>query len=159
MILNFITPRVPFDMKNPLGFLMALTMQGTMFCYGMTVGSYVLALAAGAYSYGIALSKCIKGSLFCINRSTLAKIDQSILLEQFAEFIDLHSSTEQLSENVVYFNENSAVIWLFEPTHVLFSRLISSFSGFIQHFITVVFAWSLVTICGAMLMIQIQLVH
>lgn len=43
--------------------------------------------------------------------------------------------------------------------HIFLSfRLMNGFSRVDQHYITVVFMWSLVTMCGALLMIQKQLV-
>lgn len=43
------------------------------------------------------MSKIIKGSLFAINQNIQAKAEQSILSEQINEFIELHSSVQQLS--------------------------------------------------------------
>lgn len=43
---------------------------------------------------------------------------------------------------------------------ILFSnfRFLNEFSGVFQHYLTIVSMWSLVTMCGALLMIQIQFV-
>lgn len=46
----------------------------------------------------IALNKIVKASLFNFNRNIRAKADQTVLLEQLIEFLELHSSAKQLSK-------------------------------------------------------------
>lgn len=91
--------RFPFDWQNPFGFAMAIAIQYAMISYGLTIGGCVLVLAISAFFYGIAVSKCIKISLFTIQRSAQTKIDQSILLQQMIELFEMHSSAKQLSTN------------------------------------------------------------
>lgn len=89
--------RFPFDWKTTFGFMGAMAIQYLMFLCGMRIGACALILAAGSYLHGIAISKCIKGSLFAINRNAKSKANRSHLLEQIIEFLQLHSNTQQLS--------------------------------------------------------------
>lgn len=91
---EFFSRRFPFDWRNPVGFMIAMTTQYVMFLYGIKVPACVLALSIGSYLYSIALSKDVKGSLFMFKRNIQSKADQSLLLEQLAEFIDLHSNAK-----------------------------------------------------------------
>lgn len=91
--------RFPFDWKNPVGFLIAISIQYTMFKYGSRICTCFFALSIGSQLYAIALSKAIKGSLLSINQNNQAKSDEPILLEQINEFIELHSNAQQLSKN------------------------------------------------------------
>lgn len=145
--------RFPFNWQNPFGFSIAIAMQYAMLTYEFAIAAPLLSVPIASYLYGIALNKIIKGSLFAINRSIRAeKTDQFSFLKQIVEFIDVHSSANQLSESII---DCSFVLNIFDFFVYLFFRLISSFSGLFQNFITIHFVWSLVTICGAMLMIQI----
>lgn len=68
-----------------------------MFSFGMEIGAGVFVLSIGAYLYGVSLSKEIKVSLFAINRNSQSKTDQTILLGQIIEFLEVHSSGQRLS--------------------------------------------------------------
>lgn len=131
-----------------------------MFTHGVAIIACVLGLAIGSFLYGMALSKDIKMSLFYINRNARAEGDQSILLEQIVEFLQLHSSSKQLSK--IRMN-NKSTIFLFLKIYLVclstIHRSIGTFSDLFQHFITMQFVWNLVTISGALLMIQIQMVE
>lgn len=93
----FAIHRFPFNWKNPVGFLVAISIQYTITAYGLTFCACVFGLAVGCFLYVIALNKIIKASLFNFSQNTRAKIDQIILLEQLIEFIELHSGAKQLS--------------------------------------------------------------
>lgn len=64
--------------------------------YEMMIGACVVSLAIGCYLLGIAMSKSINGSLLSISQSIEAKNDEKIILDQLAEFIELHSTAKQL---------------------------------------------------------------
>lgn len=102
-----------------------------MLSYALLIGASVVALAIGSYVYFMAMNKCIKQSLFNIDQSSHAKIDRNETLGQIGGFIELHSDV---------------------------NRFINAFSDIFEAFITILFIWSLVTICGALLLIQVQLV-
>lgn len=90
-------PRLPFDWRNPFGYLIAIAIHCILFWYETMIGACPLVSAFGYYYFGIAASKCIKGSLFSIAQSIDAKINKKHIFDQLAEFIELHSSVEQLS--------------------------------------------------------------
>lgn len=89
--------RLPFDYKSPLGFLLAIAIQYTMLVYALLFGSCVVALGIGFFLYEMAASKCIKTTLFSINRNIHAETDAAQIMEQLIEFLQFDSQHEQLS--------------------------------------------------------------
>lgn len=88
--------RFPFDWKNLLGYLIAISLECMVISYAMLIGTGTLTFGVASYSYLIASSKCIKGSLFAIGRCTNDKAKQHIL-DRFIEFMQFHSQAKQLS--------------------------------------------------------------
>lgn len=116
------------------------------------IGGGIFVLAIGCFLYGIAMTKCIKGSLFAVSQNAHAKPDR--ILKQLAEFTEFHSRVKQLS--IIFINKKLS---LQMSIHLLLIRLVRDFSDIYQGIITVLFLWSLVSMCGALLMIQIKLVQ
>lgn len=124
----------------------------------------MFSLAFGSYLFGTAASKCIKGSLFSISQSISAKTNRKLILDRLDEFIAFDSFVKQLSSIIQTLIETTteliiALILNFSA-YFSFISLITKFSDIFQHIFTILFMWSLITITisGAMLMIQIQLV-
>lgn len=68
------------------------------------VGACVGMLYLGFYFFIIAMIKCIKGSLFTINRIAEAERDPKRIMEQLIELLKFHSQVKQLSENIISIN-------------------------------------------------------
>lgn len=151
----FFFERLPFDYKNPVGFLTSIAMQYIMFSYAMKIGTCVIALAIGFYLYLIAMQKCIKQNLAAIERHIQSKTEQKFIRNQLIEYIQFDSKVKRWAHSKIFikFNMNA---FLYCCNYL---RLINDFSDVFQHFITIVFIWSLVTICGALLMVQLTLVQ
>lgn len=147
--------RFPFVWRNPFGFLIAIVIQYTMISYASMIGACVIAFALGFYLYTIAMTKCIKGSLFSINRNAQLKIKRKCIFKQLVEFIEFHSKVKQLSVLLKFFDK---IFWKLLTSYSLIISFISDFSDFFQHFLTLLFIWSLITICGVLLKIQIDVV-
>lgn len=94
--------RLPFDWRNPFGFLVANTIQCVMLSYALLIGACALVLAIGGFLYIIELSKCIKHRLFALGPRTDAKTNLTCILNQLAEFIELHSNVKQLTESIFF---------------------------------------------------------
>lgn len=150
--------RLPFVWRNPLGFSVAIAIQYTMMSYAAMIGACIIAFAFGFYLYTTAMTKCIQGSLFHINRSAQSKNNRKNIHEQLAEFIRFHSRVKQLSftENFDKFYLENYLHWIWNVDQS--NSYVSNFSDFFQHFLTLLFGWSLVTICGVLLKIQVDIV-
>lgn len=96
--------RLPFDWRNPYGFMIALGIQYVMFLYMAMIGGNIFILPVGSFLYAIAMTKCIKGSLFAIGRSGDTNQTTGPILEQLAEFIEFHSHVKQLSDGIECFS-------------------------------------------------------
>lgn len=68
-----------------------------MYTSGLMIGACVLNQSVACFIYSDSYSKIIKGSLFDINRNLQAKTDDSNLQGRVIEFLQTHSSAQQLS--------------------------------------------------------------
>lgn len=80
--------------------MIALGIQYVMLLYMAMIGANILILAIGLFLHGIAMTKCIKGSLFAIGRSGDTNQTTGSILEQLAELIEFHSHVKQLSDEI-----------------------------------------------------------
>lgn len=124
-----------------------------LFLYATMVGSCLIALGIGSYLLIIATIKCIKGGLCHIAQNSNAKTNYTGLLEQFNEVIEFHSCAKQLSKTIFCSRDTNNHFILFSII-----RFIGDFSDLFQYLITMLFIFSLVTISGALLLIQHQIV-
>lgn len=119
------------------------------------IGACILSFAFGFYFNAIAMSKIIKGNLFSISKIIDANlINEQLTLKQFAEFIELHSFVKQLS----WIHAIEPVLNSYQIFLSFRFSLISDFTDIFQGVLTILFMWSLITVCGALLMVQVQTV-
>ena len=98
-------------------------------CYQVAL---VLSIGFGAYTFIIALTEDIKISISTIQDDIKTQADRLVIFKQFSDFIEIHLNAKQLTHNL------SAI---YQPI-------------FMNNF-----TWSIVTISGTMLMIQIIIVE
>lgn len=92
---------MPFDWKNPCGFLAAIAiLYGMLTCVAL-IGGSVLILAIGFYIYQLAVSKCIKENLCAIEESSRIKTERQLIRGQLIEFIEFHTKAKQLSDSIL----------------------------------------------------------
>lgn len=154
-IFDYTIQRLPFDWQNPFGYLIANIIYYILILYELMIGACVISFGFGSYLVGIAMSKSIKSSLYSIDQSIRVKSEKNLLFDQLTEFIQLHSITKQLS--LIHFSF-LLIILNFNLLIFIFS-LITDFSDIFEGFIAILFVYSLVEICGALLLIQMQLVQ
>lgn len=93
----FWTWRFPFDWKNPIGYSCAVILEYLMTaCIANFVGSLAI-LGISTYLMGAAINKDIRRNLHSINDNTEIKKNRLIIIEQFSDFIQIHSMAKQLS--------------------------------------------------------------
>lgn len=128
--------------------------------YCLVFGVNVLIFAIGAFLFAIARAKCTKEILTTINRSTKHKSNRKYIVDQLIESIDFNSKSNPLSSNV----KNSSFFHITKIIDSLFSQfflptsLLDEFSDIFEPIITTLFIFNLVTICSALLIIQIEIV-
>lgn len=96
LLKSFLVRRLPFDWRNPFLYSIAIGIHCIMVSYQLIIAACVISFAFGCYFLGIAMSKSIRGSLFSIDQSIGVKIDQKLILDQLAEFLEFHSTAKQL---------------------------------------------------------------
>lgn len=123
-----------------------------MLKYVFILMACTLVISFGTFLFLIMTSKIIKRSLRSINKSAKQKHNRTSTLKELSQFIEFHSIVKQLSRLTSMFLK-LFIIWS------IFCSLVDDFSIFIQPILITLFLWSLVTLCNALLMIQIQMVH
>lgn len=102
--------RFPFDWKNPVGYLIAVTFQYFKELYLLRIAACALVLAIGCYLISIAMSKSLKVSLFGINHTAGDKSERKRLMERLIEFLEFYSRAKQLSWIQLLNNSNKLII-------------------------------------------------
>lgn len=121
--------RLPFDWKNPIGYLVAVLLQLRMVSIPLCFVRTLLLLAAGLVLFTLSITEDQECDLNSINESIQAEQPRGLILDQITEFIK--------STNI--------------------KRLVSYFANVYQIPIILVFSGCTVCTCLAMLMIQIDL--
>lgn len=152
--------RFPFDMNNPIGYLIAFALQYMLFaCMFLNISCFA-SLGIGAYMFAIAGCKDSRGDICQMNARKVSKIAakyQAKIMKQLSRFVLYHSQVKQLSI--------CALLLLFGLTDncnrrcIVSFRLFHDFSDVFQPLFVVVFSWSMLTICSALLIIQTEIVE
>lgn len=155
-IIIYFYRRLPFNWNGPIGYLVAITIQWmslTFVCFSIMV---VVSVGIAGYLFSVAVIKDIKCILQAIDENSKTKARSKQIYKQFCELIDLHSTIKQLSH--VHF-VCVCVLKLFINFFFVFFRALSCFSDVYQPIFIFLFLRSLLTLCCAMLVIQMELVE
>lgn len=143
--------RLPFDWKNPIGYIFALGLQ----CAGIYVMIHTAACCnsfiIGPCVMFIALAKDIKEDQERFQ--SVKQLELLMIKQKLSEFVDLHSNVKQLSRKGVDQQRNSSSINI-----LFFYRLVEDFTEIYSNPILYLFLWSVLNICITLLMLQIELV-
>lgn len=91
--------RFPFDVNNPIGYLIAVFLEYTTLAYFFFINACTLGLVNGAYWFATSTTEEIQYILHLINKKASTNEKQSNELKiLFAEFIDVHAAIKQLSK-------------------------------------------------------------
>lgn len=88
---------MPFDWRNPIGYLVAVIIQFIIVAYEFFVIACTLSLAIGAFWFAISATKEIKRIVNSIDENTEHKGGEEIMFKEFSTFIHMHSIVKQLS--------------------------------------------------------------
>lgn len=87
--------RLPFDWKNPSGYLIAVCIEGIVSLPVLHYFAFIVSFGLGGYFFAIASVKDMKADMQSVNEA--AKIKQSDCLKHINEFAHLHANTIRLS--------------------------------------------------------------
>lgn len=152
--------RLPFDWQNPLGYVIAFILQ-----YILTFNLFVTVLGilifgAAICSMLISLVEDMKRDLDTLKASARAKCARREILMKFCHLIELHSNEQQLSKLACCCCSRPPVlINIKSGTSYLFARFVHDFFQLVKRKILILFVWSILTICGTMLMVQMEIVE
>lgn len=163
--LDFYFFRFPFDWKNPTGYLMAFILQCISMLYVNFLISTALCTGIGVYMYTTVFVKDIKNNLNTMNEMAQSKKQRSQLSNQLADTFRTHSNGKELSILLVFWVKDSTCTWpiltslnFFVLNLFFLFRLMQYGSDIAQPIFMVLFLWSVITICGAMLILNTQIV-
>lgn len=146
-----------FDWKNPTGYLIAFLVQYiSVFCIANAATCYTAVISGSCWIF-ISMAKDIKQNLNAINEIGKFNKDRSVFLDRLSQLIELHSQAKRLSEICQFFFSLQ-----FRCKSLSFSfwfRFVREFSATYQFILLVFLIWSSATICGTLLMIQMEIVE
>lgn len=90
--------RFPFDWKNPVGYAIAVAFQCLLSLHPMRFIACFLSYGFSAFLFSISVGKDLKHDLNILNRQLKTEPFRCQILKKLIEFIDLHTSMKQLSE-------------------------------------------------------------
>lgn len=98
--------RVPFNWKNPNGYLMAVLFEYVLTIYMFVFLECVLSLGITAFLFEVAVIEYLKNNLNSIkNKSSKSHEGQLKTIEKFSNFIEIHSMMKQLRK----FQNNASI--------------------------------------------------
>lgn len=111
----------------------------------------VASLGIGCYIIALTVTRTFRDILFFINDRAKVRTERARTTERIKEYIKAHSNMKELS----LFICQSIFFMSFS---IRLCRIVKEFSELFQPMFMAVFVWCTVSICGAMMMIQIELV-
>lgn len=156
----FLQPRFPFDWKTPLGYLFAFSSQCLEAYTSIASVLPMICFLAGSCWLFVCFAKDVTYdlSLFNVN-SNSAGNDKGRMKQQLCKIIKLHGNLKELSEIILILPFLIYQVF-FRLSHIfMLFRLIDDFNVIIEFVILVLFLWSLLVICIALMIIQTELVE
>lgn len=152
-ILLYDCKRLPFDWRNPTGYLLAIVIE---FLVAFCVLSFIACFstfAFGSFMFALSFAKDLIAEVNSINKCMRTGKSETKILKRFVKSIALHADMKQLSVRV----------HCSQKAHLNFEhftcRLIKYFSEIYETTVAVVFFGSIVTICTALSFLQLELVQ
>lgn len=150
--------RLPFEWRTLPTYLLVVVMQ----CIAVTYLFYLIgglaAFGIGAYVFGLTATAEVKKSLELLGILLKTESDLKRLTKFISIFVNYHSLLKQLSCSL-----NHRVIVLYytlnKTLSFLFSRLSRDFVQLFRPIFIMAFSWCTLSICGAMLLVQIEIVQ
>lgn len=87
--------RFPWNMKDPIGYIVAFILQSQLMVYQMFNVACILSIGFGAYLFIMTLTEDLKMRIAAVNECGKNQASELDALEKVTEFIHLHSDTKQ----------------------------------------------------------------
>lgn len=88
---------MPFSWKNPVGYLVAASLESIMITYACFIATVMVSTCISSYLFEMSLTKDLNNILKSMNKNSKIKENRRNLHAQFTEFVDVHSATKQFS--------------------------------------------------------------
>lgn len=147
-----INRRFPFNWKTPFGYLIAYALEYMGAVHSISIVLCQTTFIIASYWMLISLGKDITNELNTINA---AQEDRLELTMKLSNVIHLHSNAKQLSDFTIFFKRHLS--WELQLDFNFF-RLVRDFLNAYEFNILIHFFWTILSICGTLLLIQMELV-
>lgn len=91
--------RFPFNVRNPMGYLIASVFQLTKLTFTLFLVANILTFGIGCYLIGITATKEIKNTLQIADKKLRLKKERPLAMKRFTDLIKWHSIIKQLSKS------------------------------------------------------------
>lgn len=89
-------------MKNPFGYLIAVTLEYVQITYGFLFMGCMLSMGFGAFYFAISIAADLDANLIAINENAKMKDCHARIFQQWCEFIRLHADMKEYTVPLSY---------------------------------------------------------
>lgn len=153
--------RLPFDWNTPIGYLVATILQYILSAISFTVVGCIVSCGIGGFLFALAMTSDITEILNSINDDAKSTETEQMAVQQLRDYIQMYSMLKELGRS-----DHIRYELIIENFHLIlcrlcwtWCRLVHEFAHIYQPMYLAVITWSLINICGTMLMFQIELVE
>lgn len=146
--------RFPFSWKDPIGYLIAFTLQSVSILDLFFFVSCCVSLGIGIYMVVTSLTEDIKIILNSINENAKFKRNRLKLSKEIYNALEFHATAMRLNKCV----DNFIIPFKCDIIILFDFRLVRDTSAVAQPIFMILFSWSCITICGGFLIITMGLV-
>lgn len=115
--------RIPFDWKNPIGFLMTAIILYAICQYTLAYAAFMACYGIRLNFYIVSLTEDIESHLNEMNNGIRNGADRSEISDQISEYIQLHSDAKQLSAfEIITISLASSWSWPMDFSHLSFQN-------------------------------------
>lgn len=147
--------RFPYNWRNPIVYLATVSYELLTLLYFFSFTSCETLFCFGFVWFHISATNDAIDDLNLVNTEAKTKGDRVQNLKSLTDFIQFHCELKKLSKWV--YPSTLKLLHYWTNSNSIF-RLVLDFLDIYQPFIILAYTWSLVTICGSMLLIQMELV-
>lgn len=146
--------RIPFDWKNLVGYLIVVVIE---YLYGVALLFAAVTLVGFAirnYLWLLSMAEDIKCDMESINQNARFKRSRLDVTKQFSGLVQYHAKIVQLS-----LFQNRVSTPLGNNENAFSSRVAKDISNLAEFIYSLLFTWSLFSICSSMMLLQMEIVE
>lgn len=149
--------RLPFDWKNPIGYLAAVTFQYSSLTLVFNFVAFVILFGLYAFFFILSITSEIRSILKAISNDAKFKRNEREAMHKIRGYIHTHSIAKQW-ENELENQFSNKVHYNIQIVACPTSRFLKKYLKVLETVLMSFLPWCIITICSTMLMFQMELV-